>query len=145
MSPNEMHSKGGQAAGRHPKIAYVCLYLDCDLLFFYYPFNEWWIVKVHRGGHAQMRCRIPWMGTVQTVGGSVSIASMVFCLFVTSQTTQPRLSNFVACFDHWYFYVFLILYSLKNRQDAAYPLVNEHSYWTSPFLMGQSTINGNFQ
>ena len=26
-----------------------------------------------------------------------------------------------------------------------YPLVNQHSYWKSPFLMGKLTINGHFQ
>jgi hypothetical protein len=30
-------------------------------------------------------------------------------------------------------------------KNGDYPLVNIHNYGKSPFLMGQSTINGNFQ
>ena len=29
--------------------------------------------------------------------------------------------------------------------NRCYPLVNKHSYWKSPFLMGKLTMNGHFQ
>jgi hypothetical protein len=31
------------------------------------------------------------------------------------------------------------------RQNPKYPLVNQHSYGNSPFLMGKSTIDNQFQ
>jgi hypothetical protein len=37
------------------------------------------------------------------------------------------------------------VFSAPDFMGEAYPLVNYHSYWKSPFFMGKSTTNGHFQ
>jgi hypothetical protein len=36
-------------------------------------------------------------------------------------------------------------FGLFSPQQSFYPLVSEHNYGKSPFLMGKLTINGHFQ
>ena len=121
ISPNEMHSKGGQAARRHPKIAYVCLYLDCDLLFFIPSTNSGSWKSI--GG-----CRIPWMGTVQTVGGfrfnRVNGFLMFFVCLLPPKLLSPDFPILLVVLIIWYVWYFTVY--KKNRQDAA---KIQHLWW----------------
>jgi hypothetical protein len=42
----------------------------------------------------------------------------------------------------WSFPLNMVIYPFENM---GYPLVNQHNYGKSPFLMGKSTVNGYFQ